>query len=42
MGKLIEKLMLKKYALTDVELVNLSGQSEMTSSCESSNVFLVP
>jgi hypothetical protein len=42
MGKLIAKLMLNKYAVTDVEWVNLSGQSEMTSSCESSNEFQVP
>ena len=33
--------MFSKYAVGDVEWVNLSGQGEMTSSCESSHEFRV-
>jgi hypothetical protein len=42
MRKVIAKLMLNKYAVRDVEWVNLSGQGETTSSCESSKEFRLP
>jgi hypothetical protein len=42
MRKVIAKLILYKYAAKDVEWVDLSGQCEMTNSCESSNEFWVP
>jgi hypothetical protein len=41
MGKVIAKLMFSKYAVGDVEWVNISVQGEMTSSCESRLEFLI-